>query len=465
MTFADTTIERAIGRRAARTAILKDGRAYERLYARLQKAMTNSWTDAMREGVAASLDRLRDLEPGAFTKADGQMIMRQLEASVGPEAIRAAMRGSVINLSDALFRAGAAEVGTAAGVSIAFAGPDLDALDILKTGNLYWIGESWNAHTQDLLASALDDYFTEGMTREGLTRRFAEDFATLTERGQRYWELLADHTATKTREMGRVTGYDRAGVTSVQVRAQLDDKTSKICRAMHGRVITVEKMRGQRDTYLDAISRRDGEAAKEAWTMHGEAGAEALKDRPTSRLPGGTGGPPYHFRCRTITVMFFGGAPTGVDAIRQTVTDREQLTGDQRTFVMDLAKGAGFLRSDIARKKFTRHRANIPTAKLADYERDARALINNPKAAMLISTRVPRGKVADGKPGEVTPHAVFSLPTKNRTSGEVGFLATVVDLDENVIVSHHWRHREASANDVAPAIRQVKKGVLQWLIG
>lgn len=69
----------------------------------------------MREGIAAALDRLRDLGAGKFTKEDGETIMRVLEASVGPDAIRAAMREPVINLTDALFRTGAEEVGQAAG--------------------------------------------------------------------------------------------------------------------------------------------------------------------------------------------------------------------------------------------------------------------------------------------------------------------------------------------------------------
>lgn len=211
----------------------------------------------MREGIAASLDRLRDLGPGRFTRDDGEAVMRVLEASVGSEAIRAAMREPVINLTDALFRTGAEEVGKAAGVAIAFARPDLDALDVLKTGNLYWIGNSWNIKTQNNIAKILEDYFTEGMTREGLTQRFAEDFAGMTDRSRTYWELLADHTATKTREIGRVSGYERAGIERVQVRAHLDEGTTEICRQMDGRIIEVTKMRAQARSVVAHIGKDD----------------------------------------------------------------------------------------------------------------------------------------------------------------------------------------------------------------
>lgn len=90
----------------------------------------------MRKGIIAALDRLRDLGPGAFTASHGKAIMRALEERVGAEAMRAAMREPVVNLTDALFLTGAASV------DIAFMRPDLDAL---KDNNLFWVGEAGTA--------------------------------------------------------------------------------------------------------------------------------------------------------------------------------------------------------------------------------------------------------------------------------------------------------------------------------
>lgn len=304
MSMAEDAIKSALERRLARSVVIKDADAYERLYGELRTGMSNAWGAAMREGIAAALDRLRDLGPGKFTKEDGATIMNVLEASVGPEAIRAAMREPVVNLTDALFRTGAEEVGQAVGVSIAFARPDLDALDVLKTGNLYWIGNSWNIKTQNNIAKILEDYFTEGMTREGLTQRFAEDFAGMSDRSLTYWELLADHTATKTREIGRVSGYERAEVARVQVRAQIDEGTTEICRQMDGRIIEVTKMRAQVTEYLDAVGKRDEPRAKAAWAMNSDENVD-LSDINDEDLDASIASPPYHFRCRTITVAYF----------------------------------------------------------------------------------------------------------------------------------------------------------------
>ena len=304
MSMAEDAVKSALERRLARSVVIKDADAYERLYGELQAGMSNAWGKAMREGTAAALDRMRDLGPGKFTKEDGETIMNVLEASVGPEAIRAAMREPVVNLTDALFRTGAEEVGQAAGVSIAFARPDLDALDVLKSGNLYWIGNSWNVKTQNNIAKILEDYFTEGMTREGLTQRFAEDFAGMSDRSLTYWELLADHTATKTREIGRVSGYERADIARVQVRAQMDEGTTEICRQMHGRIIEVTKLRAQATEYLDAVSKRDEPRAKAAWALNSDEDVD-LSDINDEDLDASIASPPYHFRCRTITVAYF----------------------------------------------------------------------------------------------------------------------------------------------------------------
>lgn len=293
----------AILQRQARHVILKDEKAFEALLARLQGALTRAYDAGLRRGLIDALDALHGLDPGLFTTADAQDILEALRARVGPEALTAALQGPVMDMTDALYRLGMVEVGVAAGIDIAFGRPDRHAMAILGQGNLYWVGNSWNTYTLNTIQSILGDYFREGMTREQLTSRFAHDFSGMADKSRRYWELLADHTATKTREMGRVSGYEQAGLEYVQVRAHLDARTTEICRHMHGRIIAVTALRKQVDAYLVAARNRDAEAMKRAWTMHSDAGPFAAMR--TTNLPPGTAGPPYHFRCRSITVAWF----------------------------------------------------------------------------------------------------------------------------------------------------------------
>ena len=453
MSIAEQSLKKAIKRRAVRMVILKNDKAFDALYKQLQTAMTNAWDEAMREGIASSLDRLRDLGVGKFTKEDGKMILRQLENAVGTDAIQAAMHKPVLSLSDALYRLGAEEVGKAAGVSIGFNRPDLDALDILKTGNLYWVGNSWNTHTQKLFDNALKDYFTEGMTREGLTERFATDFAGLTTRGQRYWEMLADHTATKTREMGRVTGYERAAIQKVQVRAHLDARTTKICRDMNGRIIAVKNLRAQRDTYLDAISKRNEVAAKRAWKMHG-ASAD-LGNRPTNKLGKDTASPPYHFRCRTITVMWTGLGDKDIDRWTLAAYDREPLGRKDVGKIIEQSKSAQWPHTKVARGHYRKHGKRLGITNQSDYNQSAVDLIRRADRDVYISMR--KGAL----------NATFVKAQRVKQSNgkvEPGYLLTSVDLAENKITSHYWRKNLGTSGDDVPAQKQDGRGILKWII-
>ena len=451
MSLAAEALAKAIKRRLVTQAVVKDTKAYEKLYGKLQGAMTNAWTDATRQGIAAALDRLRDLGPGTFTQEDGAMILRVLEGSVGPDAIQAAMRQPIINLSEGLFRAGAQEVGKAAGVAINFMRPDLHALDIIKSGNLFWVGNSWNVHTQELFAKTLEEYFTTGLTREQLTRRFADDFAGLSKRGQRYWEILADHTATKTREMGRVSGYERAAVQFVQVRAQLDADTTEICRHMHGRVIQVSTLRAQRDAYLDAVARRDEAAAKAAWTMHG-AKAD-LSGTPTSKLGSATASPPYHFRCRTITVIYFEAKNTQVDTWQRAALNRTPLSRREVGKLIDQAKTAKWPHTKVVRGHYRKHGQKLGLNTQSDFNQSAIDLIRRGDRDVYLSVR--KGRV----------NATFARHQKHPIEGTEGFAVTAVDLVDNKITTHHWRPKLETKGDEVPNFKQPARGIVKWFIG
>jgi hypothetical protein len=307
-TPAERALARALLARGMRRAILRDAAAWQTLYDELRGQFTRAWTEELQTAVAAALDTLRDIPPDRFTAADGRLLLAAMEQRVGGPAVAAALRQPVLNLTDALMQLGTQEVAQAAGIDLAFMRPDPAAIDLAQRANLYWVGEHWDAHTHDAISRVLSDYYGTGLTREQLARQLAEALSGLGDRSAYYWDLLADHTATRTREMGRVDGYERAGIEYVEVRAQIDDRTSDVCRRMHGRLIPVSRLRTQRDAYLTAAAAGDRDAAKRAWTMHGSRDIDIPAD-PDAPLPAGTAGPPYHLRCRTITVLYTGAAP------------------------------------------------------------------------------------------------------------------------------------------------------------
>ncbi len=183
-------------------------------------------------------------------------------------------------------------------VDIGFQTVDFDALEQIHTSNLFWVGQHWDSHISKIINSKLDALFTDGMTQPQLAKALAHGLADVVDKSSAYWHMLADHTATKTREMGRVTGYQRAGIQYVKVQAYLDDKTSAVCRELHGTIIPVTQLTQQRHRYLAATNNKDADAAKSAWKMFST----------TTPVDHSAGSPPYHFNCRTITVAY---QPTG----------------------------------------------------------------------------------------------------------------------------------------------------------
>lgn len=448
------------GRLIAR--LIKESDAYAALYRRLQDAYTRAWNQGLERAVKQALEALRSNPRDTFSASDAKNVLDRMERELGPDAMRKLLEGPVVDLVPGIYGAGGQEATGAAGVDFQFGDADKRAVEVLTQGELHWVGNSWNTHTAKLLDNALMDYFEEGMTRAQLAERMQRDFAGLHERGRAYWELLADHAATKTREIGRVAGYEQAAMQYVQVRAHLDERTTAICRAMHGRIIDVQRLRGQADDYLSAVERRDMEAAKRSWKMHNNDGD--LQGVATEELPSDTGMPPYHFRCRTITVAYQEEVDTenDVDRWRRAAYDRRALSREEVGQVVERAKSADWPHQKVARGKFRRHAAELGADSQADYNQAVADLIRRGDRDVYLSMRGDR------------PHAVFARPGRNQapgSGGRQGYHMAAVDLSENKLVTAHFKERLRTRGDDVQVVEQPgrgiskRKGMLAWLIG
>ncbi len=450
--LAEEALRAAVMTRIARGVIIRDAKGFEALVEQLQKALTGAFTEATRRGIAVALDRLRDLGDGKFTAADGETILRALEREVGAEALAATMREPVVNLSDSLYRLGLAEVGTAVGANLSFMRADQDALEVLSRVNQFWVGDLWDTGPRDKIKGLLTEYFTTGLTRESLARRLAEDFAGVSENSLHHWRSVANSLATRTREIGRVSGYEKSGIRQVKIKALLDDRTTTVCRHLHGRVLTVESLRSQAETWMEASSRGNRVAAFAAWPFHGDD--QDLSQTPTRDLQG-IGMPPYHHgNCRTITVAYFGDAPGDVGRWRRAALDREALSRSEVGKVVAQAKSANWPSDKVARGHFGKHKVAIGVASQADYNQSAVDLIRSGGRDVYLSVR--RGKL----------QAVFAKERqRTRSTGAIedGFVVTAVDLEENKIVSHHFRRKIENQTDEVAAKKQPGRGVMKWL--
>jgi SPP1 gp7 family putative phage head morphogenesis protein len=297
------------------TAIIKiagRGDDLQGLIDEIKNVLSRTWDKAKREAI---IEAIRNLErfSGPVTLEELQHQEEIISRRLGAD-LAVLVRQPVIDVTETVYglglRQAAADAGIAGtpGVGIRWNLPDLKSLDILNRNTLFWVGDYYNSQVQGGFKEVLQEFFRGGYNRDQIAEMLEDTFADLGPRSKAYWDLLADHTCTKVREVGRLSGYEQAGIEYLEIRAWLDERTTAICRSMHGRIISVREVRRFVDNYLAACESGDPEAVKQAWPMWSDKNfrAAGIAGTPSGDLTdSGVGLPPYHFRCRTITVSHF----------------------------------------------------------------------------------------------------------------------------------------------------------------
>lgn len=281
----DATLTRRLARRAF---VAKAANAFEAVRLKLTALYERLSDRAARALLAEVIARLADAPDEAATLD----LLRGLDlAALAGAALPAA---ALNDLNEALYLAGAVE-GTGQRLKFSLGPPDYRALDLIGQQNYFWLMEHYSGEVQQGFDGLLNQAYAEGWSRVRLAEALRAHFQDLKPASRSYFNGLADHSARKLRELGRVAGYERAGITHVKVKAILDQRTSTICRALNGRILPVATLAAQKERILNAKGKEELKRA-----------APWLKDlTAASDLPENYGLPPYHYRCRTITVAYF----------------------------------------------------------------------------------------------------------------------------------------------------------------
>jgi len=188
--------------------------------------------------------------------------------------------------------------------------------------------------------------------------------------------------------------------------------------------------------------------------MHGEK--TDLSNTPTRELGKGTAGPPYHFRCRTITVAWFGTSDGEIDQWTRAAYDREPLNRKDVGKLIERAKTAKWPHTKVVRGHYRKHKGRLGFSDQSAYSEAAVDLIRRGDRDVHLSVR--KGVL----------NATFTRPKSLKLeSGKIrrGFEVTSVDLSENKITSHHWRAKIETTGDEVPAQKQPGRGLAKWLTG
>ena len=126
-----------------------------------------------------------------------------------------------------------------------------------------------------------------------------------------YWQGLAEHTALRIREFGRLQGYKKAKARYYKLVVILDDRTSDICRALAAQdkvyplndALEVMDNLMALDTKSNSLDEaRDYIKALAPWIKDDQIEYDSEMN-PVGVSGAHTPFPPFHWKCRTVTII------------------------------------------------------------------------------------------------------------------------------------------------------------------
>lgn len=274
---------------------------YDRAVGTLGRRLSKNWTVAYQESLENAL-RILARQTDKPTREAVNRVVRMLEEDLG-EPLAAAIKRDLQKVVDLTYTAGAKDI---AGAVYRFDLTDEKAISVLARHNVYWVGRYYTNNLVRAVKEAGEEVLREGLDKRMAGKLFQDMFETNFKgrliKGEAgpssaYWEGFANNTVTRSRELGHVGGYVDAGAKYYRIVAILDKLTSPICRRMNNTVFPVAKAVSQRDRIIETVNPEDVKTVA-PWRK-----IEDVKDVADADLPPEMSFPPYHFRCRTRTVI------------------------------------------------------------------------------------------------------------------------------------------------------------------
>jgi len=285
-------------------------RYYDKLMKEYYLVLINSYSDAVKASARLAIQTLADLPSAAkYDKAQVQAVELAIRTQMGDE-FAAALDTPLKTFVEATYRAASQEAEfSRLGMSFT----PLDAKNIIqvKQTQAFWIKNHYDSSVADTLSDILSQYTQEKWSVAQLGDQLKGHFGEVVNGSKTYFKGLAEHTSLKVREFARIENYKKLGAEWYMIVAVMDERTSEICRYLNGKIFAVADAVKSMDAQMRICEENDFESAKK----HLKEIAPFVKDSDLEYnedgLPVGIKGqfspfPPFHWRCRSRTVMVDG---------------------------------------------------------------------------------------------------------------------------------------------------------------
>jgi len=278
--------------------ISKDTITYNKVLNQLTDILINSWDDACKKAINNAIEYVVNKGEANFTESDIKDIDAMMQKALGTD-LAGAVESSVMDLNQMALKLGLKEVLKSLKLKLGFDVSDQEAAAILGKHNMFFIGDYYNSQLSGNIDKVIRDYFTSNKTLEEVANDFEIQFGKIIDKGTDYFKLLADHTVNRTREIGRINGYEKAGIIKYEIKATMNERTCELCIEMNGKIFEVQQAIDLRDKILGMDDPRDIKNIA-PWRSPDE-----IKGLSVADLPGGMEFPPFHGYCYCLTVAYF----------------------------------------------------------------------------------------------------------------------------------------------------------------
>lgn len=285
---------------------------FDRMMLEYYRVLNNAWKSEIKDAARFSIQALTDLPRSE--RLDQKKIAALLDVinqNLGDDFMMAVAAETKAYVERSL-RLGLQDVKTElkGKLSIGLWGIEDQKLAAqIQKQNLFWIGQHFGSDIAKDFQSALTTAVQQGYTKEQLAGLLKDKFADLGEKSQHYWQGLAEHTALRIREFGRLSGYEKAGAKYYRLVNPMDSRTSEICWALvsEGKLYPLEDALKVRDNLNNIDPSKEGlDEAREQIKALAPWVKESQIERDKDGNPIGVSGahtpfPPFHWKCRTKT--------------------------------------------------------------------------------------------------------------------------------------------------------------------
>ncbi len=288
---------------------------YDQIMLEYYRVLNNAWNQKLKESARIAIKMLSDMPKSEKVSNEHlRKLMEIVSNQLGDEFSAEVMKETKTYTSRCL-RLGLNDVQVQVPVntSIGLYGiADNHLASQIQKQNLFWIGNHFDADIQKGFTESLTKAIQEGYTKEMLADLFKQQFGDIAQKSVYYWQGLAEHTALRIREFGRLEGYKKANARYYKLIIILDDRTSDICRALaaQDRVYPLNDALEVRDNLM-ALDTKSGslDDAREyikalaPWVKEDQIVYDK-EENPIGVSGNHTPFPPFHWKCRTTTQIF-----------------------------------------------------------------------------------------------------------------------------------------------------------------